>query len=102
MKKSLVQNQLATSRALFNEANIPVLSRTTRCKTLRIIAKLRKPIKQQPLSKRHTDDRVKWAMSYLKTNFIKVIFTVECRATLDGPDGMSRGWLMNKIASPMR
>ena len=102
LKKSLAQNQLATSRALFNEANIPVPSRTTRCKTLRIIAKLRKPIKQPPLSKRHKDDRVKWAMSNLKTNFTKVIFTDECRATLDGPDGMSRGWLMNKSASPMR
>ena len=41
-------------------------------------------------------------MSNLKTNFTKVIFTNECRPTLDGPEGMSRGWLMNKSAPPMR
>ena len=102
MKKSLAQNQLATSRALFYEANIPVPSRTTRCKALRIIAKPRKPIKQPPISKRHKHDRVKYAMSNFKTNFTKVIFTDECRATLDEPDGMSRGWLINKSAPPMR
>ena len=55
-----------------------------------------------PLRKRHKDDRDKWAMSNLITNFTKVIFTDEYRATLDGPDGMSRGWLINKSASPMR
>ena len=31
LKKSLAQNQLATSRTLFNEANIPVPCRTTSC-----------------------------------------------------------------------
>ena len=38
----------------------------------------------------------------MKINFSNVIFTDECRASLDGPDGFSRGWCRNGIQAPDR
>ncbi|CAI9583104.1 unnamed protein product, partial [Staurois parvus] len=39
--------------------------------------------------------RLHWAEKYMKTNFQTVLFTDECHATLDGPDGWSSGWLVD-------
>ena len=41
--------------------------------------------------------RVEFAVKYMKQVFDKVMFTDECRATLDGPDGFSRGWVLNTL-----
>ena len=38
----------------------------------------------------------------MKVNLESVIFTDECRATLDGPDGWSRGWYDAHFPSPQR
>ncbi len=38
-----------------------------------------------------------WAEQYLKQDFSNVIFTNECRATLDGPDGFCRGWILDGL-----
>ena len=46
--------------------------------------------------------RVEFAVKNMKQNFDKVMFTEECRATLDGPDGFSRGWVLNKLDIPDR
>ena len=46
-----------------------------------------------PLTKNHKELRQIWAEQYMKCDFSTVIFTDECRATLDGPDCWSRGWL---------
>ena len=35
-------------------------------------------------------------------NFYKVVFTDEIRATFDGPDGWSKGWVANGCASSCR
>ena len=38
----------------------------------------------------------------MKQDLDKIMFTDECRATLDGPDGFSRGWVLNKLDIPVR
>jgi hypothetical protein len=43
-----------------------------------------------------------WAEQYLKQDYYNVIFTDECRATLDGPDGFSRGWILDGLDIPAR
>ena len=39
--------------------------------------------------------RVEYAKKTMKNDILCIIFTDECRATLDGPDGWSKGWLAN-------
>ena len=46
------------------------------------------------LTKKHRIKRVKWAKKYMKVKISKVIFTDECSATVDGPDGWSRGSIL--------
>ena len=54
------------------------------------------------MSKQNIAKRMTWAKENLKTNFSKVLFTDECRATLDGPDGFSRVWMMNNTPVPIQ
>ena len=35
-------------------------------------------------------------------NFENVIFSDECHASLDGPDGLARGWVMNGVKTSHR
>lgn len=55
-----------------------------------------------PLKCIHREKRLKWAENNMKVNFENVIFTDECRATLDGPDGWSRGWYDAQLPPPQR
>ena len=45
---------------------------------------------------------VEFSVKYIKQDFDKVMFTEECRATVGGPDGFSRGWVLNKLDIPLR
>ena len=83
------------SKSIFEAANLFGISKSVRCKTLKKVAKMRSPIKKPPLSIMHKEKWLEWAQTYLKTNFNNVFFTDECRATLDGPDYWSSGWVLN-------
>ena len=50
----------------------------------------------------HKERRVEFAVKHMKQDFDKVMFTDECRATLDCPDGVSRCWVLNKLDIPVR
>ena len=50
----------------------------------------------------HKERGVEYAVKYMKQYLDKVRFTDECRATLDGPDGFSRGWALNKLYITVR
>ena len=54
------------------------------------------------LTKQRKAKCVKWATDYMKCDFATVIFTDECCDTLDGPDGISRGWIGHSFETPFR
>lgn len=100
LTKIMKKQPLLTSKTIFVEAGIPNILRDTRCRMLRAIGKVRKPITRPPITKVHKTKRVEWARKYMKLDFRRVIFTDECRATLDGPDGFRRGWIATNTQIP--
>jgi hypothetical protein len=100
LKRAVAQNPLTTSGNIFCEAGIPGISRSTRWRVLQSIATVKSAIARPPLTTRHKVNRVCWAEQYMKLNFSNVIFTDECRATLDGPDGFARGWILDGLDVP--
>ena len=76
----------------FKAVGLPNKSKSTRGHILKSISKCGKPVARPPLKSIHREKRLKWAENNMKVNFENVIFMDECRATLDGPDGWSRGW----------
>jgi len=102
LKRAMAKNPLSTSQNVFIEAGIACQSRSSRCRVLRKIGCIAKAKKIPPLSKENITKRLNWARNNMKTNFSDVIFTDECRATLDGPDGFARGWCPNGKQTPLR
>ena len=100
--KVVKKTPLATSYTIFKEAGCPHPSRTTRCKLLRKVANVQKPIRRPPLTPVHKVKRLEWARNNLKTDFSCVLFTDEARATLDGPDGWASGWVHKDAEKPTR
>ena len=74
----------------------------TRKSTHQVLAEVKSAIKKPPLTMNHEERRVEFAIKYMKQDLSKVLFTDECRATLDGPDVFSRGWVLNKLDIPVR
>ena len=87
VKKTLVKKPGQSSKTIFQEAHLPEVSKSTRCRLLRNLVKNVQPQKQPPLSLRHKQSRLQWAKKYMETDMKMVLFTDETRATLDGPDG---------------
>ena len=102
IKREAIKQPLGTSKSVFEACGAKNISRTTRCRVMKSIAKVKKASIKPPLNKKHKEKRMNWAKKYLKTDFSKVIFTDECRATLDGPDGWARGWVAKGQPTPTR
>lgn len=102
IKREAAKHPLLTSKQLFGKAGVGEVPRTSRCRILQTVAKVVKPNIHPPLTTRHKTKRVEWARQYMKIDFQTVLFTDECRATLDGPDGWCRGWLVNGTTKPSR
>ena len=102
LKMAIARNPLTTSRKCFIDSNMQVESRTSRWRIIQVLAKMKSAIKKPPLTMNHKERRVEFAVKYMKQDFDEVMFTDECRATLDGPGGFSRGWVLNKLDIPVR
>ncbi|KAL6456377.1 hypothetical protein MHYP_G00349200 [Metynnis hypsauchen] len=102
IKRAAAKMSLQTSKQVFEAAGVSGVPRTSRCRILQRLAVVRKPTIRSPLPSAHKQKRLQWAQTYMKTNFQTVLFTDECRATLDGPDGWSSGWLVDGHHVPTR
>ena len=69
---------------------------------LRRIGKCGMPEVRAPLKGIHKKKRMDWAKNNMKVNSQSVLFTDECRATLDGPDRWMRGWYCKESPRPER
>ena len=98
MKRVIRRNPFQTSNEIFKA--VPNMPKSTRCHILKSISKYGKPLSRRPLKSVHREKRLKWAENNLKVNFENAIFTDECRATLDGSDGRSRGCYDAQFPSP--
>ena len=100
--RQAAKHPLLTSKQLFEKAGAGEVPRTSRCPILQTVAKVVKPNIHPPLTTRYKTKRVEWARQHMKVSFQTVLFMIECRATLDGPDGWCRGWLVNGTTKPSR
>jgi transposase len=102
LKRSVRKLPGSTSAKIFEDADLPDITKTTRNRLLRKIAAIKSPAKRPPLTSRHKRLRMEWSKKYMKTEIKFVLFTDESRATLDGPDGWAKGWVFNGDDCPTR
>ncbi len=103
IKINLRKQPGAISKRIFQASGLTGIPKTTRNRILGRIAKHKAPAQRRPpLSSRHKNLRFNWARQYMKTNMEYVLFTDESRATLDGPDGWAKGWVIKGYPAPVR
>lgn len=102
VKREMARKPLSSSAEIFNAAGLDNVPKTTRCRILRGIGKVKKVQTRPPINRKHQEQRLAWARKYLKTDFSKVLWTDEMRATLDGPDGWACGWVQKGTEAPVR
>ena len=85
IKVELSRKPYATSKEIFEDANVKNVSRETRCKVLKTIASVKKSIKIPLLTKNHKELRQIWAEQYMKCDFSTVIFTMSVEQHWMGP-----------------
>lgn len=102
IKREVRRNPLQTSKQVFESAGIPDVPKSTRCRILKTFGKCGKAEVRPPLKDNHKKKRLDWAAENMKVPFQHVLFTDECRATLDGPDGWMRGWFCKEGPHPHR
>ena len=81
-------------------AGVTDVGKTVRCETLQKVAVVIKAEQRPPILPRHEQQRLEWGRLYMKLDFSNVIFTDEIRATLYGPDGWRRGWVVHGQRPP--
>ena len=72
-----------------------VVSRQTRCTILTNNAKIHKLQTILPITRNYKENRVSSAKKKFQSDFSKVTFMDESRATQDRPDGWSRNWILD-------
>ena len=102
IKRAAVKKPLLSSKQVFEAAGASGVPRTSQCRILQRLAVVHKAVFRPPLTNAHKEKCLQWAQKYMKTNFQTVLFTDECHATLDGPDGWSSGWLVDGHHVPTR
>lgn len=94
-KWEAARNPLSSSATVFQNCNLPGVSRCTRCQVLRV----KKAETQPPLNKTHKLKCQDWSKKYLKTDLSKVLWTDKMRVTLDWPDRWARSWITNECGA---
>ena len=92
----------STSKTIFDTTGIKNVSKSKRCRVLQGLERHVKPDIRPPLKVIHKEKRLNLALEYMKLDFKVVLFTYECRATLDGPDWCSKGWVAISSNRPIR
>ena len=102
LKATLKKNPGSTSKDIFSASGVADVSKSTRNSVLGKFAKQKKATITPPLTPKDKERRLDWAKRYMRTSPKLILFTDECRATLDGPDGWSKGWVFGDDPSQMR
>lgn len=84
IKQEVSRNPLASRAIIFKNCNLPGLCRSTRCKVLCMIGKVRKAENQPPLNNKHKQKRQEWGKTLHEDRFFKGV--------VDGWDESDTGW----------
>ncbi|CAB4029373.1 Hypothetical predicted protein [Paramuricea clavata] len=101
LKRTMVNHPLLTSGEIFAKAGIANFKRDKRCRILKQMGSFKKSNRRPHLNQTHREKRKVWARDNMKTDFSNVVFTDESRVTLNGPDGWSKGWVLQDREAPI-